>query len=176
MLAHIDHAAQDAFFSTVAADPRADRGRREIDVSADRVTIRRRLKGIDMRLSLAVSAYKGVALCLHPVDGRLTYQVRLVHRDSDLSVLLDEAPDDADIIADWRLWARVLGRPALVEREIGTFELASADPEAVERSGALARRKRPLKRRPRILSRRKEGHWRSERTIHASEREIIARS
>lgn len=177
MLAQTDFAAQTTFFSTVAPDARADRGRREIDLSAERVTIRRRLRGIDMRLSLEVSTYKGVALCLRPAeDGRLSYQVRLVHRDSDLSVLLDEAADDTDILADWRLWARVLGRPALVEREIGQFELASATPEAVEKSGALARRARPLKRRPRFLARRKAGRWPVEPTSHASEREIIART
>jgi hypothetical protein len=177
MLAQNDHAAQDTFFSTVAVDLRADRGRREVEVSAERVTIRRRLKGIDMRLSLAVSSYRGVALCLRPAqDGRLAYQVRLIHRDSDLSVLLDEAADDTDIIADWRLWARVLGRPALVEREIGQFELVSADPEAVERSGALTRRPRPVKRRPRFLARRKAGRWPIQPTVHACEREIVART
>ncbi len=177
MLAQNDDSSPNAFFTTVAPDPRADRGRREIDVSAERVTIRRRLKGIDMRLCLAVSAYKGVALCLRPdAEGQLVYQVRLVHRDSDLSVLLDEAADDSDVIADWRLWARVLGRPALVEREIGYFETISADPEAVERSGALTRRKRALKRRPRILSRRKRGIWPAAPAVHAGEREIIART
>ena len=169
--------AQDPFFATVAPDPRADRGRREIAVSAETVTIRRRLKGIDMRLSLAVATYRGVALCLRPgQDGRLIHQVRLIHRDHDLSVLLDEALDDRDIIADWRLWARVLGRPALVERDAGLFETISAEPAATEAGGALNRRKRPLKRRPKILARRKAGVWSGMPTVHAGEREIVART
>ena len=173
----VAHAAQDPFFATTAPDARADRNRRDIDISTERVTIRRTLKGIDMRLSLAVSAYRGVALCLRPnCEGRLIYQVRLVHRDSDLSVLLDEAVDDQEIIADWRLWARVLGRPALVEREMGVFEAVTADPEAAERAGALTRRKRPLKRRPRFLARRKVGAWPAAPACHGGEREIIART
>lgn len=170
-------AQQDPFFATVALDARADRGRREIAVSTQSVTIRRRLKGIDMRLCLAVSAYRGVALCLRPgQDGRLLHQVRLVHRDADLSVLLDEALDDRDIIADWRLWARVLGRPALVERAIGVYETMSAEPAAADTAGALARRKRPSKRRPKFLARRKAGQLSATPVIHADEREIIART
>ena len=104
--------------------------------------------------------------------------MRLVHRDSDLSVVLDEALDDADIIADWRLWARVLGRPALVEREIGQFEAAvGRSPKPSRASGALTRRKRPLKRRPRFLARRKRRRaGRRRRRVHAGEREIIARA
>lgn len=177
MAEQLQGALPDPIFATTAPDARADRGRRDVAVSTDRVTISRRLKGIDMRLSLAVSAYRGVALCLRPGhDGRLDYQVRLVHRDQDLSVLLEDAPDDFDIVADWRLWARVLGRPTLVERQIGTYEAVSADPEAVERSGALARRKRLLKRRPRFLQRRKVARWPVTTTVHADEREIIART
>lgn len=177
MIAEARSATQDPFFSAVAADARADRGRREIAISTDRVTIRRRLKGIGMQLCLAVSTYRGVALCLRPgPDGKLVYQIRLVHRDSDLSVLLDEAADDTDIVADWRLWARVLGRPALAERAIGEFEAISGDPEAVERSGAIARRKRPVKRRPRFLARRKMGTPHEHPAVHADEREIIARN
>lgn len=169
-------AAHEAFFSTTAADIRADRGRRDIEISTERVTIRRRLHGIDMRLSLGLTAYRGVALCLRPGGGdRLIYQVRLIHRDHDLSVLLDEAPDDRDIIADWRLWARVLGRPALVEREVGRFEPASADPASGEEFKSIARRKRPLKRRPRFLTRRRVGRPTVEPVLHG-EREIIART
>lgn len=169
-------AAHETFFSTTAPDLRADRGRRDIEISTERVTIRRRLQGIDMRLSLGMAAYRGVALCLRPGGGdRLVYQVRLIHRDHDLSVLLDEAPDDRDIIADWRLWARVLGRPALVEREVGRYEPASADPASGDDCKALARRKRPLKRRPRFLTRRRVGRPVAEPVLHA-EREIIART
>ena len=170
-------AAQDPFFATTATDNRADRGRREVAISADLVTIRRRLKGIDMRLSLSVSTYRGVALCLRPAqDGRLVYQVRLIHSDADLSVLLDEALDDRDIIADWRLWARVLGRPALVERENGAMESVTAEPDAAAIRGVPMRRMRPVKRRPRFLARRKAGVWSGIPVTHGGEREIIARN
>ena len=126
MVAQTLSAAHEPIFCTTVADSRADRGRREIAVSTNRVTIRRRLHGIDMRLSLAITSYRGVALCLRPAaNGALVFQVRLIHGDHDLSVVLEEAPDDRNIVADWRLWARVLNLPALVERELGRFDSAA---------------------------------------------------
>ena len=164
---------QEPIFSAVASDARADRGRRDIAVGKQCVTIRRCFKGIDMRLSLAVSTYRGVALCLvSGQDGSLIYQVRLVHRDAELSIILEEALNDLDIAADWRLWARVLALPLLVEREIGCFE--PAVPHSA--TGAPPRRKRLLKRRPRFLARRTAGDPRRSQELHAGEREIIARS
>ena len=145
-------------------------------VGTEQVTIRRRVQGIDMRLSLAVSAYRGVALCLAPLaGGELIYQVRLVHRDSDLSIVLDEAQTDHDIIADWRLWARVLGLPALVERSLGHYEPAEGGRAEGPSISAPPRRKRLLKRRPRVLANRKPGDLGRMAAVHADEREIIAR-
>jgi hypothetical protein len=92
-------------------------------------------------------------------DSRFTYAVELAHRDPDLSVTLCEAEDDADIRAEWRLWARFLGLPTLVEREEGRAEpegarlgeLVVAQRKPRRRGGAMARR------RPRFLARRKTG-------------------
>ena len=176
MVAQSQSIAPEAFFQTTGVDLRADRGRREIAISTDRVTIRRRLQGIDMRLTLAVAAYTGVALCLRPaLGGTLFYQVRLVHSDRDLSVVLDEAADDRDIVADWRLWARVLGLPALVERSVDCFEPASDVPAKANATLRCVRRKRALKRRPKFLARRRMGGAVSSQPVFAGEREIIAR-
>jgi hypothetical protein len=168
-------AAAEPFFSTSRPDARADRGRRDIAISDTHVTINRRVAGVDMHLALAVSAYQGVALCLQAGQGdALVYQVRLVHPDAELTVILDEALDDRNIIADWRLWARVLNLPALVERELGRYEMAESTPDSVEADGALPRRHRPLKTRPRFLSRRKMGVAGAP-VVYTGEREIIAR-
>lgn len=164
-------AEQDLIFSATAGDARADRNRREISVGTQTVTIWRRVRGIEMRLSLAVSAYRGVALCLQPSG---SYQVRLVHRDNDLCVALDEAATDHDIIADWRLWARVLGLPALVERALGSYEAAEGSVVAIAVE-ASSRRKRALKRRPRFLVRRTGGDISRMGQVYCDEREIIAR-
>ena len=168
-------AAAEPFFATSRPDARADRGRREVAISDTHVTINRRVGGVDMHLALQVTAYKGVALCLQAgVGDALVYQVRLVHPDTELTVVLDEALDDRNIIADWRLWARVLNLPALVEREVGTYEIAEATPDSVDPEGALPRRHRPNKTRPSFLSRRKVG-LPGAPVVYVGEREIIAR-
>lgn len=168
-------AAAEPFLAMSRPDARADRGRRDIAISDTHVTINRQVGGVDMHLALAVSAYRGVALCLQAgVGDALVYQVRLVHPDPELTVVLDEALDDRNIIADWRLWARVLNLPALVERELGCYEVAEATPDSIEADAALPRRHRPLKTRPSFLGRRKVGRPGAP-VVHTGEREIIAR-
>ena len=72
---------------------------------------------------------------------------------------LAETSDDSEIQAEWRLWARVLGLPALVERAEGGDEpdqqllgRVAVRPPAPRRRG-----KTILARRPRFLARRKLG-------------------
>jgi hypothetical protein len=169
-------AAPEPFFAASRPDARADRGRREIAITDTHVTINRRVGGVDMHLALAVSAYQGVALCLQPGVGEaVVYQVRLVHPDPELTVVLDEALDDRNIIADWRLWSRVLNLPALVERTVGHYETAEATPDSCDPDGALPRRPRPNKARPSFLGRRKPGVPDAAPIVHRGEREIIAR-
>ena len=92
-------------------------------LDGDKVAIDRVVGGVSMRVTVPTSAYRGVALRV--VDARgdgFAYEIRLVHADPDLSVALAETNDDSDIQAEWRLWARVLGLPALVERAEGRDE------------------------------------------------------
>ncbi len=104
----------------ILADSRADSRSRRVHLSADRVTIERSLAGVAMRLSVPVDAYEGVCVALKPDDaGRAYYELRLEHRDADLSVTLREALDDRDIWADWRAWAAYFGLPTLIERSDG---------------------------------------------------------
>lgn len=169
-------AAAEPLFTASRVDARADRGRREVSISDAQVTINRRFQGIHMHLALAVSAYRGVALCLRSGAGDApVYQILLVHSDSEFSVVLDEALDDRNIIADWRLWARVLGLSALVEREIGHYEVAVATPDSCAAESALPRRYRALKQRPVFLARRALRALPDVPVMHAGEREIIAR-
>ena len=144
----------------IASDPRADGRRREVMLARGRVQIARSVAGVRMNISLAASAYRGVVLRLRGVeDGRFSYEIELAHRDPDLSVTLLEASDDSEVQAEWRLWARFLGLPALVEREEGRAEPDSArlgelivnQRKPRRRGGAMSRR------RPRFLTRRKVG-------------------
>ena len=109
---------------------------------------------------MPTSAYRGVARRV--VDARddgFAYEIRLVHADPDLSVALAETCDDSDIQAEWRLWARVLGLPALVERAEGCDEPDQKllGRVAIRSSEPRRRGKTILSRRPRFLTRRKLG-------------------
>lgn len=165
---------------TPAADRRADGHHRMVSLSRDTVRIDRRIDGIAMRVAVPVSAYRGVALSLIADGaGALHYQLHLLHRDQDLSVILDCAGDDADILADWRLWSRFFRLPALVERRAGLVEQADLTLGGLLVGPAGPSRRAPRfrsKRRPSFLARRKAGNDRLSALCHLGEREIIARS
>lgn len=161
------------------ADRRADGHVRSVSLSRETVRIDRTVAGVAMRVAVPVRAYRGVALTLDAdAGGALAYRLHLVHADRDLSIALEEAPDDCDIVADWRLWSRFFRLPALVERRSGAIE--QADPalgELLLGGGAPDRRvKCDGKRRPRFLRRRKVGRVGDPASVHQGEREIIART
>lgn len=162
-----------------AEDRRADHRERTVSLSREVVRIDRSLQGIAMRVAVPVRAYRGVALALLPdARGGLSYRLDLLHADDELSVTLDQAPDDRDILADWRLWSRFFRLPALVERETGLIE--AADPRlggVVLGAAAAARRasRGRLRRRPMFLKRRKSGLAALAAITHAGEAELIAR-
>jgi len=143
-----------------ATDARADGRRRVVVLGRDRVVIARSVGGVFMNIALRPGAFRGVALRLRDLtDGVFHYDVRLLHRDPDLCVTLHEADDDREIEAEWRLWARFLGVPTLVEREDGRAEPDRPRLGAVVIApGGLRRRGRTITaRRPRFLTRRKVG-------------------
>jgi len=142
-----------------ARDPRADGQRREIEISRERVVIRRGVGGVPMTIRLPTRDFRGVSLRLSEDGAGYSYELALAHRDADLTVLLARAEDDTDIIAEWRAWARYFGLPTLVERRLGHDE-----PERPMLGGVLVRQVAPRRRgkwmtarRPRFLARRKLG-------------------
>jgi hypothetical protein len=142
------------------SDPRSDNRRRIVDVARESVTIRRAVAGISMAIKLTPSAYRGVALRVAAnEEGRFLYEVRLVHRDPDLSVLLTESEDEGRIESEWRAWVRFLRLPALVGwTESGDIELNIATTALALRRPSPRRRGRAAAlRRPRFLMRRKLG-------------------
>ncbi len=121
-----------------------------------RVQIARSVAGVRMNISLAASAYRGVVLRLRGLeDGRFSYEIELAHRDpADLSVTLLEASDDSEVQAEWRLWARFLGLPALVEER----EEGRAEPDSARLGELIVNQRKPrrrggarARRRPRFL-------------------------
>jgi Family of unknown function (DUF6101) len=132
--------------------------------------IARSVAGVFMHIAMTPNAYRGVVLRLSALrDNVFHYEIRLAHRDPDLSVTLQEANDDSEIQADWRLWAKFLGLPTLVEREEGRTEpeAALAEPLARRRGKTITGR------RPRFLARRKTGRVDPDRASLAGAREIF---
>ena len=167
--------------SFAASDARADERLRHIELGRERVVVRRAVRGIQMRVSLKVAEFLGVAIRVIPPDEHQPGAVAifLEHRDQGLSVPLFVAADGgADVVAEWQRWARVLGLPLLIPDGEGFRE-------PFERIGAVRvhaptprRRSRSIlwRRRPSILRRRKPGRAQGDPQIHRGEREIIARN
>jgi hypothetical protein len=163
-----------------AADAAADERVRVIELHRERVMLRRSVRGMQIKISLPITAFLGIAMRLIPPDGAdpAATVVMLEHRDPALSVPLFGAPDANDVLAEWHMWARIFGLPLLVAdgdgqlrepfRRLGAVRVC--DPcKRVSRRGSLRRR------RPSILMRRKPGHPGSAVAVYR-EREIIARS
>ena len=144
------------------ADKAADNRVREIELSRERVVVRRAVRGMKMAVNLPVANYLGVAVRMQPPapDTPGTVSVVLEHRDPGLSLPLFCAVDGVDIVAEWQSWARVLGLPLLVAEADGRLR------EPFSRVGALvvahptARRRKRFaikKRRPTLPLRRSSG-------------------
>ena len=98
-------------------DPRSDDRRRIVEVARETVTIWRVVSGVSMTVRLTPEAYRGVTLRIRGLEGgRFHYEVRLAHRDPDLSVTLDSGDDLGGMEALWREWTAYLGLPALAGR------------------------------------------------------------
>jgi Family of unknown function (DUF6101) len=162
-----------------AADAAADGRVRLVELYRERVILRRSVHGTPMAVSLPISVFLGVAMRLTPPDGAEagTVAVMLEHRDPALSVPLFAATEATDLLAEWRLWGRILGMPLLAADDDGTLHEAFARLGAVRIADPYERARRRgsvRKRRPRILMRRKPGRP-GVTTLHR-EREIIARN
>jgi hypothetical protein len=129
-----------------------------------------------MAIRVSSSAYRGVTLRVAALrDGRFHYEVKLLHRDPDLSVSLAKGCDRAAIEARWRDWVGFLRLPALVGRSdandaevgLGVSDLAGRKP-SLRRRGAATR-----SRRPRFLTRRKVGGLALIPPIHADPRVLF---
>jgi hypothetical protein len=164
-----------------ASDAGADGQIRQVEIDRERVTVRRAVRGIPMKVGLAVSAYRGVSLRLQQGEAGegATIAVTLEHDDRALSVPLFAAADFDDVIAVWKAWARVLQLPLLLVERSGVIREAFPRLGAVEIDRPTPRRRRRSalrRRRPSILLRRKAAKAMSAPAVHRGEREIIARN
>jgi hypothetical protein len=162
-------------------DKAADERVRLVELTHERVVMRRAMGGIKMAVSLPMTTYLGVAIRMEPPTGEDGGAVAIVleHRDPALSLPLYRATDGTDIVAEWQSWARALRLPLLVAEVDGTLR------EPFDHIGALRvacpiwrrRRRTAIKtRRPSILLRRKGSRLAADAIVHCGEREIVARS
>ncbi|MCC6890628.1 MAG: hypothetical protein IT536_19060 [Hyphomicrobiales bacterium] len=163
-----------------AVDKTADERIRQVELTRERVIVRRAVRGMKMAVNLPVAAYLGVALRLEPRQGDCPGAVSIVleHHDRALSLQLHRAEDATDIQAEWRSWAQVLGMPLLIAGPDGRMREAFERIGGVDIAPPLARRRRRSalrRRRPSILLRRKVGRPLAQAAVHRGEREIIAR-
>jgi len=164
-----------------ARDSRADGEIRQVELTRERVVLRRRVAGIPMNVGVPVAEFRGVSMRLLPPEGEepAAVAVMLEHRDPALSVPVFMASDGSDAAAEWKSWGRVLGLPLLVVeadgalrepfRRMGGVSLGAPSPRRRRRS-ALKRR------RPAILIRRKVRRIGGAPEVYRDEREIIARN
>lgn len=149
-------------------DMRADGDIRHVEISSDRVTIRRAVRNARMTLNIRVSDYLGIAL--RRTDNIFT--LMLVHRDPSLSVPLSSA-ESADALGLAAMnWMLALGVSRIEQDrdDDGPFHHDCSPAQRRRRHSAIRSR------RPRILMRRKPGGSLRLATRHSGEREIIARS
>jgi hypothetical protein len=164
-----------------AFDGGADERVRLVELHPERVILKRAVRGIRMAVSVPVSAFLGVAIRIIAPDAQSDGAIAVVleHRDPALSIPVFVAADGTDVVAEWQLWARILGRPLLVVDADGALREPFRRLGGVRLAAAAQRRRRhgPIrKRRPFIQFRRKPTRLRGDMRVHRGEREIIARN
>jgi hypothetical protein len=167
--------------SFAANDAAADERVRHVELTRERVVVRRSLRGMRMALNMPVSAFAGVAIRLTPDDGDslATVSVVLEHKDPSLALSLFVSDEADDALAEWRAWGHVLGLPLLVAEEDGALSepFARMGQVRIDRVRPRRRRHNAIKRRrPSMPLRRKPGKVNAATPVHRGEREIIARN
>jgi hypothetical protein len=153
-------------------DNTADGGLRTVELTSERVVLRRSLRGMKMTISLPISNYLGIALQIGPpVSPNSVVEIALEHSDRALSVPLCRADHACDVVADWQSWSGILGVPSLLVEADGGLREAFARVGALRVGSPTWRRRRRLaisRRRPRILLRRKPGRPTGAATMRSS--------
>ncbi|GAA0778769.1 hypothetical protein E1180_19570 [Roseibium denhamense] len=151
----------------------------DIHLDRDQAIIKRRIAGVPITISVAMSAFDGVMVRIVPGGrpGEITASLILKHPDTALSITLAETSAPDNLATLWSMWAQTLSLPMLVcdlggdVKPIEAFSATSATAPAPRRKMRLL-----TGRRPRFLNRRMVGHSSGMPVSHANEREIIART
>jgi hypothetical protein len=163
-----------------ASDAAADERVRYVELTRERVVVRRSLAGMRMALNLPVAAFAGVALkVMMGEDGaQASVTVVLEHKDPGLALPLFVTDEADEAFAEWRSWGNVLGLPLLVEEDGVLREpFLRLGGVRIEASRPRRRRRNAIKRRrPTMPLRRGVTRLTNVTPVHCGEREIIARN
>ena len=162
----------------LARDEAADERVRDVELTRERVVVRRSLAGMRMALNLPVSAFTGVALRVMMGETGAPITIVLEHKDPALALPLFVSVDTDDAFAEWQAWGNVLGLPLLIEDDGALREpFARLGGVRVERVRPRRRRRNAIKRRrPSMPLRRRMGRLSDSTPVYRGEREIIARN
>jgi hypothetical protein len=155
----------------VAPDPRADGGRRTVLLTPRCISIKRRLRGIKMLLSVPVANYVGLVIASQHSRNGIFYRLSLAHRDPELCITLNESRDQAAIVEAWRRWTAFFAIPSLIENAAGKGERLAGVSSGELKPAFPRRPAKTLKRRSHLL--RQRHAIASLTTIFRDEREII---
>lgn len=146
-----------------ARDERADGGLRQVEITRDRVIIKRSVQSIRMLLKIRVADYFAMTLRATVAADNMpgAWVLWLEHRDRSLSVPLLVSSDAEEIGRFGLAWSAFFGRPELIETGgVGTLP----EPLLMDNNPAPRRRRRNAirNRRPRFLVRRQPGQSKTE--------------
>ena len=150
-----------------ARDSRADGGIRHIEMTRERITLRRAVHGMRMAVNIRVNDFLGIALRNGDDD---THVLVLVHRDPSLIIPLLVADDAGEAGRLWTIWSDCLRLPMLEDDAMSSRGLTYREPTQRRR-----RRDAIADRRPKFLVRRRSGRSLDGMDVHRDDREIIAR-
>lgn len=165
--------------SAIAAGSGGETGGRDVYLDRKTAVVERRYGGSPLSISVPIPSYRGIAARVEPtvVPGEIRVTLELLHHDPELSLVLMQATDMQDVVADWQAWSRQFGLPLLLIEQDGQIrEIAGAANRAQIGQPGPRRRSSVLRgRRPRFLIRRKAGHG-LPMPVLTGAREIIART
>lgn len=151
----------------------------DILLDGEKAIIQHRVAGVPVKVVVPTSGFDGVMVRIVPGDapGDIVAALILKHPDNGLSITLAETEKSDDLAVLWSRWSQKLNLPMLVCDLGGKVKPIDAY-SAVPVAGPAPRRKMRLLtgRRPRFLNKRFTGRKVEVPTVHAHEREIIART
>lgn len=162
--------------SITAADPVADGGSREIGISRDGIEFRRSVRGVQMRVQLPFSEFKGIAVRVIALAAtKPMIFLSLEHNDDALSVLLQASEDSDECAEAARKWSKVTGCPILIADQNGRLRNPASVKTRINENPRRKRRSALRNRRTVIRIRSQRANREIDAAFYSGEREIIAR-